>query len=743
MVKFTAKYEKVITKILEKIENFYNDWNKWNNWCEEHQEQIPEEERGNNFQFLKSYSVIDFLINMWEFLELKPYGYNNSGNADGYFNDGLTYKVPVYHLEEIKKSLEVARDNSLRVYNLYNENEDESLEKLIKNCEKTYSNNGTLTYLTRNKNGEKVNIEVIDEEDKNLNYNKDGKHKNTRKVRLYIQDNNGKFREVEEVEAKNDKKAFYNLSDEDVDKRNNYFYYSVEGEETNENNKLIKSNDKFIFLIDKIIKSINGENVYKNAIKKYFYEELLDRYRTLNIEEDFKTNISSKKNDIGNVELLLPTIYNRLDGKAGCLSNQRIVESSRVWKQQKETESMFVFFDEFSFINEKDDLNNDIDYIEIKIKLEDLGKEQRKYLNKENPFFREGNDKKWIEDYLEKNIFNYCKVVILGRKNQVIFSADETNEKKDEVMEKLLNVSSKMQKIELLASRFRVDNEMFIVDFRVTDENLIDDLNSLSNLNQTSKPNYLSNLDGYIKFNYIGLELRDNIVSNSNSSNIVTRNGFYSAKEFISALDDRSFSLTSVNKDENSSKNNIRIYKRVNNNRLEFVMDVSEFSLLNSVETMNYVKILSKKGIYILPIDRVETQYSYNGTGVVTVSNSLPYITDQTLINNKNFSKSFDNNFLINLANNSLIVNNNRDLEGDKSLLSPNVEDDNKLLIEKNSISNLKNKIVYKYLILKKVDETYGNDCSEYFDYLMDKEDMVSIIGFSQSQNCGYDNLMI
>jgi len=725
--KFTTNYEKIIINVLNNINNFYDDWNTWSAWYKENEEQLnlSEQQSNKTIKFEKTNSVIDFLINMWEFVELKPYGYDQgktqsdeTNKVDGTFESLPQCYTPLHYLIKIKNIIEDYRDNSLRIYELYDkvDNADECLSYLT-SC----YNKDSLSYL---KNDQEV--VVIDDEDKNLNY-VDGK--NVNEVTLYKRLSNGQLEVVTSDDIAHDKGTFYNLWANENEK-NGYFYYSVKGEEENNNNKLIKSNDKFILLLDKIIKSIKGnDNEYKKIIKKYFFEEILDRYRTLNIDEDFSIKINYKERSESSTELLIPTLYNRLNGKAGSLNNPRIIEHSRKWKQQKETESLMAIFEKMSFIaaNNTDEKN----YIEVEIDIDMLDTEQKKYIqNKTGDIFSNQDDKS-IEDYLEKNIFNYCKIIAFVKN-------DVQNNSQGALEEIIYDLS----KTELLASKFKATEEKFIVDFYIKDENLIKNLTTAAV--KVNKVSALDSVEGYIKFNYIEHKLQDNRVSSSVSSVILNRNSYYMPKEFISALDDRSFSLTSINKKTDISKNNIRVFKKINSDKsLDFVMDVSDFYLLNGVETMKYVKILSNRGTFILPIKRIETSYEYISSGTIVADNSnYPYITDKNLLSTNSFTETFGSNFTVSIENNGLVINDAGNFEGSKELLKNNTSNDNSLLLNKNvnntsiNVKSNKKKIVYKYLVLEKIDSFFdGIDCSEYFDYLLDREDIVSIIGFSQSQN--------
>lgn len=725
--KFTTNYEKIIINVLNNINNFYDDWNTWSAWYKENEEQLnlSEQQSNKTIKFEKTNSVIDFLINMWEFVELKPYGYDQgktqsdeANKTDGTFEGLSQCHTPLHYLIKIKNIIEDYRDNSLRIYELYDkvDNADECLSYLT-SC----YNKDSLSYL---KNDQEV--VVIDDEDKNLNY-VDGK--NVNEVTLYKRLSNGQLEVVTSDDIAHDKGTFYNLWANENEK-NGYFYYSVKGEEENNNNKLIKSNDKFILLLDKIIKSIKGnDNEYKKIIKKYFFEEILDRYRTLNIDEDFSIRINYKERNESSTELLIPTLYNRFNGKAGSLNNPRIIEHSRKWKQQKETESLMAIFEKMSFIaaNDTDEKN----YIEVEIDIDMLDTEQKKYIqNKTGDIFSNQNDKS-IEDYLEKNIFNYCKIIAFVKN-------DVQNNSQGALEEIIYDLS----KTELLASKFKATEEKFIVDFYIKDENLIKNLTTAAV--KVNKISALDSVEGYIKFNYIEHKLQDNRISSSVSSVILNRNSYYMPKEFISALDDRSFSLTSINKKTDISKNNIRVFKKINSDKsLDFVMDVSDFYLLNGVETMKYVKILSNRGIFILPIKRIETSYEYISSGTIIADNSnYPYITDKNLLSTNSFTETFGSNFTVSIENNGLVINDAGNFEGSKELLKNNTSNDNSLLLNKNvnntsvNVKSNKKKTVYKYLVLEKIDSfSNGIDCSEYFDYLLDKEDVVSIIGFSQSQN--------
>jgi len=725
--KFTTNYEKIIIKVLSNINNFYDDWNTWSAWYKENEEQLNLSEQQSNkiIKFEKTNSVIDFLINMWEFIELKPYGYDQGktqsdeiNETDGTFENLSQCHTPLHYLIKIKNIIEDYRDNSLRIYELYDKTDeaDECLSYLT-SC----YNKDSLSYL---KNDQEV--VVIDDEDKNLNY-VDGK--NVNEVTLYKRLSNGQLEVVTSNDIARDKATFYNLWVNENEK-NGYFYYSAKGEEENNNNKLIKSNDKFILLLDKIIKSIKGnDNEYKKIIKKYFFEEILDRYRTLNIDEDFSIRINYKERNESSTELLIPTLYNRLNGKAGSLNNLRIIEHSRKWKQQKETESLMVIFEKMSFIASDD--TDEKNYIEVEIDIDMLDTEQKKYIqNKTGDIFSNQDDKS-IEDYLEKNIFNYCKIVA--------FVKNDVQNNSRGVLEEIIY---DLSKTELLASKFKANEEKFIVDFYIKDENLIKNLTAAAV--KVNKVSALDSVEGYIKFNYIEHKLQDNRVSSSVSSVILNRNSYYMPKEFISALDDRSFSLTSINKKADISKNNIRVFKKINSDKsLDFVMDVSDFYLLNGVETMKYVKILSSRGTFILPIKRIETSYEYISSGTIIADNSnYPYITDKNLLSTNSFTETFGSDFTVSIENNGLVINDAGNFEGSKELLKNNINNDNSLLLNKNvnntniSVETNKKKIVYKYLVLEKIDSFSDDiDCSEYFDYLLDREDIVSIIGFSQSQN--------
>ena len=332
---FKENIEIEFDKAIENINNFYKEC--YNNLSDDEAKKIfmigsKPKQVG---------SIIVFLYDIWNFLNIYC-----SSSKQIELSEGI-----IKSFSDIKTHLQTVRDKAIRTYTLGRTNRDTSNTVSVDEGNEL----DNFQKSTTEKRG-KLDFKIEDDDDEKTKKLKNELLKNERLI-CYNKDddiNKNTIKYYNQWKDKNGNIVYTNTKAENATVVNNKAFYTFEGEETDDKNKLINSSDKFIFLLDKIEKTLaeNGNekiNYFDKELKKYFYEELLERYRTVNIDEDFKVNIRYGKRSKKNMDQIIPALYNRLNGKAGILNNPRIIENSRVWIQQKEDKPIECMFTNSKF----------------------------------------------------------------------------------------------------------------------------------------------------------------------------------------------------------------------------------------------------------------------------------------------------------------------------------------------------------------------------------------------------------
>lgn len=747
---FKENIEIEFDKTIENINNFYKEC--YNNLSDDEAKKIFMV--GSKPKQIGS--IIVFLYDIWNFLNIYC-------SKQIELSEDITGSFSV-----IKTHLQTVRDNAIRTYTLGRTNRDTSNTvsidegKELDNFQDSTTKREKLDFKIKEGDDEKtkkLKNELLKDERLICYDETDDINKNT--VNYY---NQGKDDDNNIV--------YVNSNAKNATVVNNKVFYTFEGEETDDKNKLINSSDKFIFLLDKIEKTLaeNGNekiNYFDKELKKYFYEELLERYRTVNIDEDFKVNIRYGKRSKKNMDQIIPALYNRLNGKAGILNNPRIIENSRVWTQQKEDKPIECIFTDSEFFTDKD---SGCYLFTVKIEKKNLPKYMKKYLNNlvTNNFEEMFNAylEQDILGFLKQNIFNFCKV---NFSNNFNFKKEDGS---DRINDKYFKLTKKISSKNLIVQSMKENNKYILVTFVVD-----------VGVTETQAEINLGN--GTVYVNNLIHKLGDNIVSNPVTSDVVIRDSFYRSKQFVSVMDDRSFSLISNTK--NSSNNNNEstryrlYYNTVGAGTNHLLIDVSEYYPYNCVETINFIKICSSDDkIYTFPVEKVITEESSESDYSVTINSDIPHLTNNTLfagniLQDKNIVvdstgiakyKNFVDNNIYSVNGNSLnskeqlskgyfiktneaIKENKEDefSEIDKTEKDKTIFDNNFFVDKKISTIEKNDKKIKKYLVLKNIDgcksedASKNNDVAEYVKQLKEdnKEDYVSIIGFVQSQNYNFN----
>lgn len=691
-------------------------------------------------------SIIVFLYDIWNFLNI-------------YCSKQIELSEDITRsFSNIKNHLQIVRNKAIRTYTLGRTSRDSS--NTVSVDEKKELDNFQSSTTKRGK------LDLDNEEDEELKEErllcyKDDINKNTINYYNKGEDKDGNivYKSSNNVTVVNDK-----------------VFYTFEGEETDDKNKLINSSDKFIFLLYKIEKTLaeNGNekiNYFDKELKKYFYEELLERYRTVNIDEDFKVNIRYGKRSKKNMDQIFPALYNRLNGKAGILNNPRIIENSRIWIQQKEDKPIECVFTESRFFTE-----GDYYLFGVKIEKKNLPKYMKKYLNNSAKSDKIKMFNAYLEQdvlgFLKQNVFNFCKVNFSNNfnfKNEegIINDEDRIN---DEYFKAVKKISSKNLIVQSMKENSEAIFVTFVVDVGITE--------AQAEINLGNGTVYVNNLIH---------KLSDNIVSSPVTSDVVIRDSFYRSKQFVSVMDDRSFSLISNTKNNNDNNNEATRYRLYYNTVGNLLIDVSEYYPYNCVEMINFIKICSSDDkIYTFPVEKVITEESSESDYNITINSDIPHLTNNTLftgssLQDKNIVvddtgiakyKNFVDNNIYSVNGNSLnskeqlskgyFIKTNETIDENKnefvSIINKTENDkiidktvfDNNFFVEKKlkkSTIEKNDKKIKKYLVLKNIDGcksedvSKNNDVAEYIKQLKEdnKEDYVSIIGFVQSQNYNFN----
>ena len=752
---FKENIEIEFDKAIENINNFYKEC--YNNLSDDEAKKIfmigsKPKQVG---------SIIVFLYDIWNFLNIYC-----SSSKQIELSEGI-----IKSFSDIKTHLQTVRDKAIRTYTLGRTNRDTSNTVSVDEGNEL----DNFQKSTTEKRG-KLDFKIEDDDDEKTKKLKNELLKNERLI-CYNKDddiNKNTIKYYNQWKDKNGNIVYTNTKAENATVVNNKAFYTFEGEETDDKNKLINSSDKFIFLLDKIEKTLaeNGNekiNYFDKELKKYFYEELLERYRTVNIDEDFKVNIRYGKRSKKNMDQIIPALYNRLNGKAGILNNPRIIENSRIWIQQKEDKPIECIFTDSEFFTE-----GNYYLFTVKIEKKNLPKYMKKYLNNsvKNDFEKMFNAylEQDILGFLKQNIFNFCKVNFSNNFNFKKEGEDIINDEyriNDEYFKLTKKISSKNLIVQSMKENSEAVSITFVVDVGVT---------------KTQDEIKLG--DGTVYVNNLIHKLGDNIVSNPVTSLAVIRDSFYRSKQFVSVMDDRSFSLISNTKNSSNNNNEVTRYKLYYNTvgagANHLLIDVSEYYPYNCVETINFIKICSSDDkIYTFPVEKVITEESSESDYSITINSDIPHLTNNTLfagniLQDKNIVvdstgiakyKNFADNNIYSVNGNSLnskeqlskgyftktneAIKESEDefsvidkTEKDKTVFTDNFSVDKKIsTIEKND------KKIKKYLVLKNIDgcksedASKNNDVAEYVKQLKEdnKEDYVSIIGFVQSQNYNFN----
>lgn len=728
---FKENIEIEFDKAIENINNFYKEC--YNNLSDDEAKKIfmigsKPKQVG---------SIVVFLYDIWNFLNIYC-----SKSKQIELSEGI-----IKSFSDIKTHLQTVRDNAIRTYTLGRTNRDTSNTVSV-------DEGNELDNFQKSTTEKRGKLDLTEDElkDERLICYKDDINKNT--VRYY---NKGK--------DEDDNIVYMNSNAKNATVVNNKVLYTFEGEETDDKNKLINSSDKFIFLLYKIEKTLaeNGNekiNYFDKELKKYFYEELLERYRTINIDEDFKVNIRYGKRSKKNMDQIIPALYNRLNGKAGILNNPRIIENSRIWIQQKEDKPIECMFTDSKFFTD-----GNYYLFTVKIEKKNLPKYMKKYLNNSAKDNFEEMFKTYLEQdilgFLKQNVFNFCKV---NFSNNFNFKKEDGS---DRINDEYFKLTKKISSKNLIVQSMEENNKYILVTFVV-------------DVGATETQAEINLGNGTIYVNNLIHKLGDNIVSNPVTSLAVIRDSFYRSKQFVSVMDDRSFSLISNTK--NSSDNNNETaryrlyYNTVGAGANHLLIDVSEYYPYNCVETINFIKICSSDDkIYTFPVEKVITEESSESDYSITINSDIPHLTNNTLfagniLQDKNIVvdstgiakyKNFADNNIYSVNGNSLnskeqlskgyFIKTNEAIKENKedefSEIDKTIFDNNFFVDKKISTIEKNDKKIKKYLVLKNIDgcksedTSKNNDVAEYVKQLKEdnKEDYVSIIGFVQSQNYNFN----
>jgi len=529
-------------------------------------------------------SIIDFLIFMWNVLK------NIGKNINIKLKENKTITIEetikdeetdfVGEFKNLICILEKNRDNTVRKY------KGTSIDRLVS----SYQTKGKINYY----NGSYA--QIIDESDKFIHY--DNEINNNTNSLTILKDSYVPYNDYNNID-------FHTL--ENGDDENNYFYYTVANEEVNSMYELEKESDKFIWLLHKIYLTINEyktnsesyHNYFDEEIKKYFYKRALEKYRTVDIEEKTRINITYKTNGIANFDSLIPSLYNKLDGRAGTIGFPRVMECARGLCDYYE-EPPSVFF--FSKIN-----NNKV---EISINLSDIKSDILRYT---------------AENFFDQ-LFKFCK--FRWMENDCMF---------------LNNVFKE---------------QTSVLNIKKVDDTIALELesNELGN-----KANNLEGR-GVVLFDFLQHKLSDNLVSSPVSSNLVERDVFYNSKQFNSALDDRSFTLFSNSKIKEkklrifkkSISNEYRVVIDVSDFDFDNCVETIKFIKIKEDDKNRIVPI-----DYVYK-DVKETNY-INLVNINNSSSNEQYISGSVLYSNSNStitSNKFNNSGIVFVEGNVLNDNN-------------------------------------------------------------------------------------
>ena len=585
-----------------------------------------------------------------------------------------------------------------------------------------------------------------------------------------------------------DYKKMFHINGKDIV---SYFKYKVKGRYVNENNDTINDEDAFVDLLLSIKDSFsenNNINYYENKLKKYFYKELLERYRTKKIDEEFQQVINYKEdNNILSFEDVLPKCWNLLNGVSGNLINPRIIETARKY-DNKDVVNCYLPFDMLSFnknyitLYVKKNYFNNLDRVFFEYEsFDSYFTNLKAKLNEYAKKFSSGMivSEKIDTDYgvAERNVsYNPFKNYLKLLEDSDFFALQKQNASKkivDYVYLLLGNINIE-NNIEQVQEQIKtIFNKSYIVRDFIIDSNPIsgidfsDDnyvkLNLVVNeANFETEIGKILDIEGSIKIHNLQLELRDNRVSNSVSSELIDRNKYGDAIDFDSAFDDREISvvLKTIDKTNYNLENLPNIHnsivstiKKENN---ELVIDATNFYKDYSIEQMKYISFIFAETDeeYLFPVKDIKVIKSYENRAELLVEEetNLPTLDGFNLINDgiaNNFptatlSKVADKKLVMNIdINNKFSIINNDIVLNKIGEINEISDDDYELELNDGNIKiNEYDDFVpsvEKKIILKQYDSNNDEvDVSSFCKTINEEEKTIIITGFIQDEGHNY-----
>lgn len=397
----------------------------------------------------------------------------------------------------------------------------------------------------------------------------------------------------------------------------NYFSFGIE---TDLNNEYIKTIDKFRDLIDKALKTLkNNEeekiNYYEKALKRYFYVEFLERYRTKQIDEGLDIKINHKFDGSVDSEVITRGTLNRLDGRVETIGSPRSISLS---KTRKNTDEVVDNILPASFVIDKG-------YLEVIIDKDNLTNREIDVLKKTKEAYKI-SFKKFIEDIYDY----YYRAITSGNPYFNLYETLKDEASFNEIW-KEFEVSLGYTFIKPYLTELKTtfeDNsqilELFSNDYKSL--GIYFENNEIKiTLPISKKITFITDEDsieigsGYIKKDFITTKLLDIYYSNSQSSENVTRNIHYDANDFFSVMDDKSFVMSTYvksRKNEYIKKNYQKEENRMVKIDGEYCIDVTK---IDEPETLKAIKMVylhnGKDGLeqvdktfeICLPVKRIKT----------------------------------------------------------------------------------------------------------------------------------------
>ena len=573
------------------------------------------------------------------------------------------------------------------------------------------------------------NIDVIPEKDRKLNYENDY----TSEV-LFAKKVDGKieWKKYEEFQEDNSKLlyVFSNNENKKGSKSDINIKYFVRYKLEDTGNVLVDYNNEYYtglgniyWLLDSFEKCLKESNRKEQAnafFKDYFYKGLLDRYRTIKIDEKVVSTIKH-----GNVYLneLRPIIYSYLDGLSGTFERVNTVD----FKQLNGTNE----YNPWMLPIDKCDFKDGI--LKVFVFKSDLPAS-----------FNTIKNFKTIEDYLAK-CCNFGAMVLNER----------TDEIKAQVIKSLcypvnlfLNISTK---------KGEKDEGLFNSNKSVTDITFNNSHAIFEFKDIKVSPSFKAN--GYMYIQNPSMCLVDNIPGNYVSEAEIL-DGYYT-DDFSSCMDDREF--VAIQKEEDPANTPIfRVsYMTYDNENNLFSFDASTLFEYYCVDDIKYVKFLDCKtnNRYFGRVKNIDSDYKILSSDILEInakdkSSIINYdeitVDDFSTVENDTIILNKTDKIKINTVDSSIeynddngpkwpedtIINNKTLYAGDD--ISPQVEDktlkiqDNISIIQSDKV--IKNKTIKIDLIWNENHDISIDEYKKYFEDTEQPERKINIEDIYQAQ---------